>query len=177
MLAGLPPSLRAQIAWLPNLVRQLIAEPLRRANPREFLSVAHDVVSDAVPRLVDIGTNLSASSGGSLASAVDHAHVFGEWRMDDRIRARLEPHDVVASDQLREAWAWFDALVAAFARDLPMLTPSRERRTAEEIRDELRGPMGVVARGVILTMAAVESVLDEQHLPPTIDQLAPKKKG
>jgi predicted nucleotidyltransferase len=98
---------------------------------------------------------------------------------DDLIRQHLEPRDVIAADDLREAHAWFRAILSATAitlgpalEKLDVTEVGPLRRQLETlgdagIRRELVGEVRVLFRGLLLTIGALDA-LERAELPDTI---------
>ncbi len=170
----LPASVRAQLAWFPVELRRHVVEPLRQASDAGLSEAVERAIHAAVPLLF----RLSRAVVPLIADerVVDALASFdgSESKIHARVRERLEPVDPIAADQLREAWEWLGAILQAFVREMPQLFSSAAltmEPTPEAIRDELRGPSGALIRGMVLTMAAVEAVLDARELPETLARL------
>lgn len=169
LLRSLPPVARAELAWLPTEFRAVIVQPLREAQPEEFLETFSGVIEPGLRFMLR-----AARAVSPLLSQWDGwKHRFGE-NLDASLRDigdRLEGTDLGAADALREAYAWLIAVFGAAAQAIASeieLSEINLEPNEEELQQELAGPAGSFTRGLLLTMSAYEALLMGGGVPPAI---------
>jgi predicted nucleotidyltransferase len=177
----LPAHERARIEWFPQALRKAFIEPLTRASRDEFSVRLDEVTVDAVRTVLQLVANLGALTTilapDVIARAIEQDAPRRGWH--DLIRQRLEPIDVTAADDLREAHEWLRAILSATAITLgPALQQAdvtdagrfaQQRATISDadIQRELVGEARTFFRGLLLTIGALD-VLERAELPVTI---------
>jgi hypothetical protein len=174
----LPAATRAQIIWFPNELRAAVIKPLRRAT-RTSLLYAIDHASAAAFRifvhLAAVTEALFREEG--LAAVLVERNIHADEQLSAAISRRLARRDPIAAEALREAHEWLRAILAGMVsqlrteialatHELAALPPL----TDDEVRAELRGPSGSLLRGMVLTIAAIDVLLDNARLPSTLTQ-------
>lgn len=169
----LPASTRARLEWFPHAFRTAFVEPLVQVRGDEFHARVDDLMVDAVRLVLQLASNLGAVREGSEPEAMARALDQDEPRRarHDLIRRRLEPVDVVASDDLREAYEWLRAITSTLSITLgPALRgldlerredgPARGRETVSDgaIRRALVGEARPFFRGLLLTIGALDAL-------------------
>lgn len=176
----LPAHQRAHIEWFPQELRQTFIEPLARASHREFHMRLDELTANAVRAVLRLIADLGALTAMLDPDAVTQALEQGAPRRtwDGIIRQRLEPIDAIAADDLREACEWLRAILSTTAITLgpairPMevaeVAPAAQRLAISDadIQFALRGEIRALFRGLLLTIAALDT-LERAQPPETI---------
>lgn len=177
ILDKLPAKAQAQIRWFPQALRADFIEPLRAAKDKRTWRRALD--AQLVPALrvlvrlmSEAGPMFSDPAVATILGSITEAQDLERHR---RIAAKLEPIDETAADELRETFELMrQVLAAAFAvlkPHLARLVDVGEKLgtvSDEELTREMNGPNGAFIRGLMLTIASLECVLDERPPPPRI---------
>jgi predicted nucleotidyltransferase len=135
------------------------------------------VIDGIVVAAVRLFLRLASATAKLLEAEPEVAPLF-ESPADDvhrLIGARLESLDPDAADDLREAFAWLRAILAALLADHRAAIVLATRAAPEEVypsdevvRQELRGSGGALFRGLLLTVAAVETLYGSAPLPQNV---------
>jgi len=177
IIDGLPAAARERIEWFPPAFRSAFVEPLRAAPPERFRAVVDELTVGAVRLFMALFANLrevtSLCEADFIAPAADPTD--RDLVLHQRIADALEPIEVRASDDLREAHEILRAVFAATSIEIraPLEEVGDTRDligsiTDDQIRIELGGGPGSFWRGMLLTAGGVELVLDQVALPPTM---------
>jgi len=177
----LPAHERARIEWFPQALRRTFIEPLTRASRDEFHVRLDELTVDAVRTVVqlvaDLGELTTILDPEAITRAVEQDAPRCAWH--DLIRERLEPFDVTAADDLREAREWLRAILSTtaitFGPSLRKVELSDTRPFAQqlasisdaEIRRGLAGEARAFFRGLLLTIGALD-VLERGEIPINI---------
>lgn len=177
----LPAHERARIEWFPQALRKTFIEPLTRASRDEFSVRLDELTVDAVRTVLQLVANLGVLTAILAPEAIARAIEQDASRRacHDLIRQRLEPIDVTAADDLREAHEWLRAILSATtitlgpalqqadgAADGAFVQP-RATISDADIRRELVGEARTFFRGLLLTIGALD-VIERGELPVTI---------
>ncbi len=171
LLERLPAADRARLAWFPPQFRKEVVQPLRAVNQNEFAQFVDDIMLKAARCFYSLATVtaelLSDPAIEGIVLVETSTEVFQTFR------ERLAPRHQTAADNLQEAYAWLGAILAVLVDEYRAELPSVENIPSEpsecELRNELRGPAGTFLRGLVLTIAAAEVVLNDSELPPNIE--------
>jgi hypothetical protein len=174
----LPASQRAHIEWFPQELRRTFIEPLAQASRSEFHTRFDELTVDAVRAMLrlfaDLGALTAMLDPGAVMQALEQDAPRRTW--DDLIRERLEPIDATAADDLREACEWLRAILATTVvtlgpavqqLEVVEVTPAVQALHAlgnADIQRALRGEIRTFFRGLLLTIAALDTL--ERALPP-----------
>jgi hypothetical protein len=174
----LPASERARLEWFPSAFRTTFVEPLAHAPHGSFHARVDELLVDAVRVVLQLTANLhvvSASLGPqAMTRALEQEELRQKWH--DLVPRLLEPVDMAASDDLREAYEWLRAIMSAISitlRDADLqsdgdaLTRELELIGDEEIRRALVGEARPFFRGLLLTVGALD-VLEGGQVPPAV---------
>ena len=164
---GLPARTQAALTWFPAELRAIFVEPLRAAKANEWPQVFKDVSLPAVRLFLRFSSN--------VAPLLRDPNFVGLLQSTEPIEAqskileRLERLDKIASDELLESAEWLRVILAALLADFSVDDLDEvPELDDEQLRQELRGRSGSFLRGELLTIAALEAVLDERPMPDTI---------
>lgn len=177
----LPAYERARIEWFPQALRKTFIEPLTRASRDEFHVRLDELTVDAVRTVLKLVANIGALTTildpEAIARAIEQDTPRCAWH--DLIRRRLEPVDVTAADDLREAHEWLRAILSMTAitlgpalrqvdlADVGPFAQQRDTISDGDIRRELVGEARAFFRGLLLTIGALD-VLERTELPVNI---------
>jgi len=177
----LPAHERARIEWFPQALRRAFIEPLARVSRDGFHERIDELTVDAVRTVLQLVANLDELTAilapEAIAQAIASDAPRRAWH--DLIRQRLEPIDVTAADDLREAHEWLRAILSTttitFGPALPQgdlagvgrLARHVEMISDADIRRLLVGEARTFFRGLLLTIGALD-VLERTELPVTI---------
>lgn len=177
----LPASQRAHIEWFPQELRRTFIEPLARASRNEFHTRFDELTVGAVRAMLrlfaDLGALTAILDPDAVTKALEQDAPRRAW--DDLIRQRLEPIDATAADDLREACEWLRAILSTtvvtlgpVVRQMEVVgvTPAVQALHAlgnADIRCALRGEIRTFFRGLLLTIAALDT-LERAQPPETI---------
>lgn len=174
----LPASERARLEWFPPAFRTTFVEPLVHAPHGSFHARVDELLVDAVRIVLQLTANLhvvSASLGPqAITRALEREELRQAWH--DLVPRLLEPVDMAASDDLREAYEWLRAITSTISitlRDADLqsdgnaLTRELEMIGDEEIRRVLVGEARPFFRGLLLTVGALD-VLEGGQVPPAV---------
>ncbi|HMG23031.1 MAG TPA: nucleotidyltransferase domain-containing protein [Kofleriaceae bacterium] len=177
----LPAHQRAYIEWFPHALRSAFIEPLAHA-PRDEFHVRLDELTGAAVRAVlqlvaNLGELMTRLTPEAIARAIAQGAPRRAW--GDLIRQHLEPIDVAAADDLREACEWLHVILSATAItlgpavqrvDVAAIAPAAvqlETISDADIQRALRGDVRAFFHGLLLTIAALD-VLERAALPDNI---------
>jgi hypothetical protein len=177
LLDKLPAKAQAEIRWFPQTLRAEFIEPLRAAkDARTWRRTLDGLLVPALRVFLRLTT-----TAGPIFDDPAVAKVLGSITEEQDVERhrliaqKLEPIDDVAADELREVFELMRQIVAAaflvLKPHLSKLTGLGETLGAgsdEDLARELSGPNGAFLRGLMLTVAALESVLDKRPPPPRI---------
>ncbi|HEX7842373.1 MAG TPA: nucleotidyltransferase domain-containing protein [Kofleriaceae bacterium] len=179
----LPAHERAHIEWFPQALRRTFIEPLARALRDEFHVRLDELTVDAVRTVLQLVANLGALTAildpEAVTRAIEQDAPRRAW--DGLIRHRLEPADAIAADDLREACEWLRAILSTTAitlgpaiRHVEVAAAAPAAQHLEsisnaDIRRALRGDVRAFFRGLLLTIAALDT-LERAELPANIDE-------
>ncbi len=174
----LPASECARLEWFPSAFRTAFIEPLVQAQHGAFHARVDELLVDAVRVVLQLTATLhvvSASLGPqAMARALEQEELRQAWH--EIVPRLLEPVDVAASDDLREAYEWLRAITSTISitlRDTDVqsdgdaLALELETISDEEIRRALVGEARPFFRGLLLTVGALD-VLERGGVPPAI---------
>ena len=175
----LPPSQRAKVAWFLPELRTACVEPLRAIVDEHELAASLD---DHLLRFAHLNAKLSAALVPLLREAVlrDIVVAADDERVaatHARIERRLEPIDQYAADALREAYAWFTAMLPGLVQqiggmDQEVLVEAIAATTAADIDKQLRTQLSGEARFFLqllaFTLAALEVIEDDTRELPRL---------
>jgi len=173
LVERLPAAARAELEWFPNATRQLLT-PLRDAPPEQVPALVDELAVPYLQLLSRLGRStaslLAKPELGEIVAPLGSSGAM-DARALDPVDDRLSPSAAAA---LRDAYAWSRAIIDALLIDFRTQTSLRvvvdsEEPSAEDIQEELDGPSGAMVRGMLLTIAALEAVLDDRALPSTIE--------
>jgi len=175
----LPANIRAAIMWFPQELRAAFIDPLRTAPPGRFQEVFDHTAVAAIQLLLRLFLSLDGItkhlSEGACQRILEEQD--RERARHEHIARRLEQVDVDASDALRTAYEWLRVVLTATTIDLreELTDPSNEmellsRLTEDELRFELAGEAGAFLRGMLLTVGALDLVLEDRPIPPHISE-------
>ncbi|MBL9103267.1 MAG: nucleotidyltransferase domain-containing protein [Myxococcales bacterium] len=174
----LPASARTAIAWFPPALRVAFIDPLRTAPRGRFREVLEQTAIPAVQLLLRFLANLGGVSQALIDQSfhnVYHDHERERVR-HEHIARRLEPVDIDASDALRAAYEWLRVVLTATTFGLPdELVHDHDAADVNqvnehEMRRNLSGEAGTFLRGMLLTIGAVDLVLEDQPIPANISE-------
>lgn len=177
ILEKLPAKAQAQIRWFPQALRSEFIEPLRAAKDKRTWRRALDAqllpaLRVFVRLMSEAGPMFSDPAVATILGSITEEQDLERHR---RIAAKLEPVDETAADELRETFELMRrVLAAAFVVLKPHLTrlasvgETLGSISDEELARELSGPNGSFIRGLMLTIASLECVLDKRPPPPRI---------
>jgi uncharacterized protein len=147
--------------------RAVFIEPLRSASASEWPQVFKDVSIAATRLILRLSSNLAPLL--SDPPVVAFLHSAEPTATHRKVSARLGALDKTASDELLEAVEWIRVSMAALLTDFPMDALNEiPELDDEQLRQELRGRFGSFLKGELLTLAALEAVLDERPMPDMI---------
>lgn len=173
-LQALPASAQAHLQWLPETVRQHLVKPLREAGPDHLHRAIDAIALDAARALFRVSRELSPLFGDPVFLAVVRERLdHGGERFEEAICTRLQTTDPWAADDLREAMSWMRAVIGAIvvAPTAGLADAVVQQPTDAQLRAELRGSGGSLIRGLFLTMAVGEMLVDPSPLPPFTGEL------
>jgi len=151
--------------------------PLRDADAERLHRAIDDISLDAARALFRVSKDsVLWTDPAFLAVARDRLEHGGE-HVEVAVRRRLDPTDTWAADDLREALSWMRAVLAAFVSatltmGLAEAAASQPEPTDAQLKAELRGPGGSLIRGLCLTMAMGEMLIDPAPLPRFFGELS-----
>jgi predicted nucleotidyltransferase len=182
----LPAHERARLEWFPRALRTSFIEPLAAARPDELHARVDELMVDAVRIVLQL-----VDSIGVLGDQIDPVAMPGAPGQEDRrrachdlIRQRLEPIDVIAADDLHEAYEWLRAISASISITVHAAphdadahaeqrqdgsTEARPPISDEQIRRALVGEARPLFRGLLLTVAALD-LIECDRAPPSITE-------
>jgi uncharacterized protein len=174
----LPASERPRLAWFPSAFRTAFVAPLVHAPAGAFHAQVDELLVGAVRVVLQLTANLhvvSASLGPqAMTRALEQEELRQAWH--DLVPRLLEPVDMAASDDLREAYEWLRAITSAISitlrgadlqSDGDALAHELETINDEEIRRALVGEARPFFRGLLLTVGALD-VLEGGQVPPAV---------
>lgn len=178
----LPASERATLEWFPHALRTSFIEPLADARPDELHARVDELMVDAVRILLQLVESIDVLGKRIEPEAMTGASGRQERRgaCHDLIRRRLEPLDLIAADDLREAYEWLRAISTTISITVhpgPADAGAERRRgdfaydrkpiSDEQIRRALVGEARPFFRGLLLTVGALD-LMERDRVPPAI---------
>jgi predicted nucleotidyltransferase len=178
----LPAHERASLEWFPHALRTSFIEPLAEAPPDELHARVDRLMVDAVRIVLQL-----VESIGVLGDHIEPAATTGASGQEERrrtchdlIRQRLEPSDVIAADDLREAYEWLRVISSTISITVHSAShdSDAERRrdgcagdrkpiSDEQIRRAMVGEARSFFRGLLLTISALD-LMERARVPPAI---------
>jgi uncharacterized protein len=165
----LPAAERARLEWFPDALRAAFIAPLAQASSEEFHAHVDSLLVEAVRIVLHLVADLGAVSERlgfeTLAQAFGLEGPPHAWH--DLIRQQLEPLDLAAADDLREAYEWLRAISSTIVISLSPCAGDAVTFSDAEIRRALVGEVRPFFRGLLLTIAALD-VLERRQVPSAI---------
>lgn len=175
LLAQLPASARAELAWFPEEFRRRFVEPLRAARTDQLSARADELMVPALRLFVRLGrATATLFEDRTTADLLSPREPSQSGPLQERIEERVRPQHPGAADDLEDALAWVRAIASAIVADYrtqQSLGSVADATGAAEpnVSAELPAPVAFLFRGLLLTLSAAEVVLEEAPLPPTFE--------
>lgn len=172
LVGRLPARSRAAFEWFPDEFRRAVIAPLRRARDDDLAATLERVTPAGIRAFYRMSSATAALLDDQRAREALALQPQKPDEIHKRIGSRLAPLDQSAAENLEEAYDWLTTILSALFNEsmTEVALMARHGSTLpepadDEIARELRGVVGSFLRGLVLTIAALEVVLDEGELP------------
>ena len=179
LVARLPPSQRAKVAWFLPELRATLVEPLRAIHDEEELKASIDDQLFRFARLnyrmtTALWSLLRESAMRDIITSSDDERVMKTHRA---IETRLGGIDPYAADALRESYAWFSAIFPSLLQQMPLgdhdaafnAALSLDTATIDAgLRQGITGEWRALLQLEAFSIAALEAIDDESRDLPRL---------